>query len=82
MIGDRIEVNIAGGLDIPLPRMTHVRQRFATPKVASVGQTIAEQFSQLSGAFLHGPKAAQRFGSYVRPDSVTGQYRYSECLHP
>ena len=28
MIGDRIEVNIAGGLDIPLPRMVHIRQKF------------------------------------------------------
>ncbi len=46
MIGDRIEVNIAGGLDIPLPRMVHIRQKFATPKVASVSQTIAEQFQR------------------------------------
>ena len=30
MIGDRIEVNMAGGLDIPLPRMVHVRQKFKT----------------------------------------------------
>ena len=28
MIGDRIDVNIAGGLDVPLPRMVHVRQKF------------------------------------------------------
>ncbi len=46
MIGDRIEVNIAGGLDIPLPRMVHIRQKFATPKLASVSQTIAEQFKR------------------------------------
>lgn len=46
MIGDRIEVNIAGGLDIELPRMVHVRQKFKTQKVASVSQTVAEQFKR------------------------------------
>ncbi|MEO8629310.1 MAG: hypothetical protein ABI612_14595 [Betaproteobacteria bacterium] len=46
MIGDRIEVNIAGGLDIPLPRMVHIRQKFATPKVASVQQTVVDQFKR------------------------------------
>ena len=40
MIGDRIEVNIAGGLDVALPRMIHVRQKFATPKLEP-GMTIA-----------------------------------------
>ncbi|MBI1398056.1 MAG: DUF2088 domain-containing protein [Betaproteobacteria bacterium] len=46
MIGDRIEVNIAGGLDIPLPRMVHVRQKFATPRVESVSKTVSEQFQR------------------------------------
>ncbi len=46
MIGDRIEVNIAGGLDIPLPKMVHIRQKFQTQKVASVSQTVAEQFKR------------------------------------
>jgi hypothetical protein len=46
MIGDRIEVNIAGGLDIPLPRMIHVRQKFATPRLSSVTQAIADQFKR------------------------------------
>jgi hypothetical protein len=46
MIGDRIEVNIAGGLDIPLPRMVHIRQKFPAPKLASVSGAIAEQFKR------------------------------------
>jgi hypothetical protein len=46
MIGDRIEVNIAGGLDIPLPRMVHIRQKFKTVKVGNVAQTVAEQFKR------------------------------------
>ncbi|MFO1320738.1 MAG: lactate racemase domain-containing protein [Burkholderiales bacterium] len=46
MIGDRIEVNIAGGLDIPLPRMVQVRQKFESPRVADVKAAVAEQFKR------------------------------------
>jgi hypothetical protein len=46
MIGDRIEVNIAGGLDIPLPRMVQIRQKFNSPKLASVSQTVAADFKR------------------------------------
>ena len=46
MIGDRIEVNIAGGLDIPLPRMIHVRQKFQMPRLASVSATVIEEFKK------------------------------------
>jgi hypothetical protein len=52
MIGDRIEVNIAGGLDIALPRMVYVRQKFQTRKLDSVTRTVVEQFSA--------PKSAAR----------------------
>ena len=38
MISERIEVNIAGGLDFPLPRMLNVRQKFQTAKLASAAQ--------------------------------------------
>ena len=46
MIGDRIEVNMAGGLDIALPRMVHVRQKFQTKKLDSVTRTVVEQFKR------------------------------------
>jgi hypothetical protein len=46
MIGDRIETNIAGGLDIPLPRMVNVRQKFQTVTLDSVTRAIAEQFKR------------------------------------
>ena len=46
MIGDRIEVNMAGGLDIALPRMVHVRQKFQTKKLDSVTKTVVEQFKR------------------------------------
>ena len=44
MIGDRIEVNIAGGLDVDLPRMVKVRQRFPNEKVEDLAATVVEQF--------------------------------------
>jgi len=46
MIGDRIEVNIAGGLDIALPRMVHVRQKFKTPRLDKVTKAVVEQFKR------------------------------------
>ena len=44
MIGDRIEVNIAGGLDIPLPKMVPIKVTFDSPKLDSIDQAVAEQF--------------------------------------
>jgi hypothetical protein len=44
MIGDRIEVNIAGGLDVELPKMVKVRQLFASQKLDSVAASVMEQF--------------------------------------
>jgi hypothetical protein len=46
MIGDRIETNIAGGLDVPLPRMVHVRQKFDRPRLTSVTAAVVEQFKR------------------------------------
>jgi uncharacterized protein (DUF362 family) len=45
MIGDRIEVNIAGGLDVELPKMIRVRQKFPTPTVDDVAGTVAAQLN-------------------------------------
>lgn len=46
MIGDRIEVNISGGLDIPLPRMVPVKVNFPSDRVEDVAGVIAEQFKR------------------------------------
>ena len=43
---DRIDVNIAGGLDIPLPRMVPVRQNVRTTRVDNIPETVAEQFKK------------------------------------
>jgi hypothetical protein len=44
MIGDSIEVNVAGGLDVQLPRMVRVRQKFAAPTVDDVAESVVTQF--------------------------------------
>ncbi len=46
MIGDRIETNIAGGLDVPMPRMVNVRQKFQTVRLDDVKRAVAEQFKR------------------------------------
>jgi hypothetical protein len=45
MIPDKIEVNIAGGLDVELPRMVRVRQKFESIEIDDVAGTVVEQFS-------------------------------------
>jgi acyl-CoA synthetase (AMP-forming)/AMP-acid ligase II len=46
MIGERIEVNIAGGLDGPLPRMVNVRQKFDGAHLGDIPGTIAREFQK------------------------------------
>ncbi len=46
MIPDRIEVNIAGGLDFPLPRMANVRQKFEAQRLTDIGTAVAREFER------------------------------------
>jgi hypothetical protein len=46
MIGDKIEVNIAGGLDVTLPRMVNVRQRFDAVHLGDIPAAIAREFEK------------------------------------
>jgi hypothetical protein len=46
MIEDRIEVNIAGGLDVPLPRMVNVRQKFDGAHLGDIPATVAKEFQR------------------------------------
>jgi hypothetical protein len=46
MIGTQIEVNIAGGLDVPLPRMVHVRQKFEAARLADIPKAIELEFQR------------------------------------
>ena len=44
MIDSRIEVNVAGGLDISLPRMANIRQRFEATRLHDIPEAIASEF--------------------------------------
>ncbi|MEO8166093.1 MAG: lactate racemase domain-containing protein, partial [Betaproteobacteria bacterium] len=46
MIEDKVEVNIAGGLDGPLPRMVDVRQRFDSAHLGDLPATVAREFQR------------------------------------
>jgi acyl-CoA synthetase (AMP-forming)/AMP-acid ligase II len=46
MIPDRIEVNIAGGLDIPLPPMARVRQKFDPTRLDDIASAIRAEFAR------------------------------------
>jgi acyl-CoA synthetase (AMP-forming)/AMP-acid ligase II len=46
MIRDRIEVNIAGGLDIELPRMVDVRQNFDAVHLGDIAATVGNEFQR------------------------------------
>jgi acylphosphatase len=46
MIEDRIEVNIAGGLDVALPRMVNVRQKFDSAHLGDIQATVLKEFQR------------------------------------
>ena len=46
MIGEKIEVEIAGGLDVPLPRMVTVRQKFEASRLADIPGVIGAEFAR------------------------------------
>ena len=46
MIEDKIEVNIAGGLDVALPRMLNVRQKFDGAHLGDIPATVAREFQR------------------------------------
>ena len=44
MIDSRIEVNVAGGLDVALPKMASVRQKFEASRLRDISSVIAGEF--------------------------------------
>jgi hypothetical protein len=46
MIPDQVQVQIAGGLDVPLPRMVNVRQKFEATRLTDIAGTIAREFKR------------------------------------
>ena len=65
MIPDRIEVNIAGGLDFPLPRMATVRQKFETQRLTDISAAVAREFqrAEIRGRVRPGQSVAVGCGS-------------------
>ena len=45
MIGNRIETNISGGLEIPLPALVPVKVTFENQQVEDITKAVAEQFN-------------------------------------
>jgi Lactate racemase N-terminal domain len=43
MIGERIEVNLAGGLDVPLPRMVPVKVQFSEEHIADITAAVVRE---------------------------------------
>ena len=43
---DNIQINIAGGLDIPLPKMVKVRQHFEQQRIDDVGAAITAELTR------------------------------------
>jgi hypothetical protein len=46
MIDEQIDVNIAGGLDVTIPKMVTVRQKFESPRVGDIPTVVASEFEK------------------------------------
>lgn len=62
---ENIQINIAGGLDIPMPRMAKVRQTFENHRIEDVGAAVTEQLErpEIAGTITSGAKIAIGVGS-------------------
>ena len=65
MIEDKIEVNIAGGLDIALPTMARVRQKFTTTRVDDIAAAVGREFErpEIRASIKRGARIAVGCGS-------------------
>jgi hypothetical protein len=65
MIPEQVQVQIAGGLDVPLPKMVNVRQKFEASRLTDISGTIAREFQrpQVRGKVVPGQVVAVGCGS-------------------
>ena len=65
MIEDKIEVNVVGGLDFTLPKMSRVKQVFNADKIADIPKSLGEEFlkPEISSCIRPGQKIAVGCGS-------------------
>lgn len=67
---DRIDLALAGGGDVPLPRVIPVEQRFPRDEIADVERAVRESVSALPVADLAGKRVAVTAGSRGIPHIV------------
>ncbi|MGI9332832.1 MAG: hypothetical protein ACR2RL_06695 [Gammaproteobacteria bacterium] len=62
---ENIQINIAGGLDIPMPKMAKVRQVFENHRIDAVGAAVTEQLQrpEIADKIVPGAKIAIGVGS-------------------
>ena len=65
MIPDQVQVQIAGGLEITMPRMVNVRQKFEAARLHDIGGVIAREFQrpEIRSRVLAGQSIAVGCGS-------------------
>ena len=65
MIPDQVQVQIAGGLEITMPRMVNVRQKFEAARLHDIGGAIAREFqrSEIRSRVVAGQSIAVGCGS-------------------
>lgn len=65
MIPEQVQVQIAGGLDVPLPKMVNVRQKFEATRLTDISGTIAREFQrpEVRGKVVPGQVVALGCGS-------------------
>lgn len=65
MIQEKIDVQIAGGLDFPLSSMVRVEQKFSAPMIENITETIKNEFTKegIKNKIVPGQKIAVGCGS-------------------
>ncbi len=60
-----LNLNLSGGLDVPIPRMARVRQRFDTHRLESVKEAVSLQLArpEIASRIHHGARIAVGVGS-------------------
>jgi hypothetical protein len=65
MIPDQVQVQVAGGLEFPLPKMVNVRQKFEASRLTDISGCIAREFQrpEIRGKVVPGQVVAVGCGS-------------------
>ena len=78
-MSDRFEVPIAGGLDVPLPRMARVRQTFDPTRLDDVGAAVRAEMDKpdVAGLVKAGSASRSGAGAAASPTSPRPRRRWS-----